>query len=347
MSSRKTKRRRVLKTESAVKNSTRRPYTRSQSINITSVNDDCLMEILSHLSAADLSAVKMSCNRFGYVADAVFEKKCLNAHAMYDLKEENGYKRNAAIMEQFGHLIPAIALNLGKTRSKFHNEYLSLLKHCPDLHSLCICRLNLDNLLIESIEIEAFKKLKQLVLAGCSGTERGLKHLLSECDPLKLKKILIASTAAVCSDDILALIADRMVHLEDLWIVLNETTETSVANVMKMENLKNLKLLDIKMSWDMPIVPLINALARNESLEKLVLMTSTIMDDEIAIAINSLPANVLYCRMWLNARIPRALMAKITHFRSEGCAKGRYENGQKFYEYVLTRWTKWILSRKH
>lgn len=135
MSSRKIKGRRVLKTENAVKINTRRPYTRSQSMNITSVNDDCLMEILSHLSAADLSAVKMSCHR--YVADAVFEKKCLNSHALHDLKEEDGYKRNVAIMEQFGHMIPAIAMNFGKTHFKFQNEYLSLLKHCPNLDSVC------------------------------------------------------------------------------------------------------------------------------------------------------------------------------------------------------------------
>lgn len=78
---------------------------------------------------------------------------------------------------------------------------------------------------------------------------------------------------------------------------------------------------------DFPVVPLISALAENETLQEWFLRATTIMDEDIASGINSLSKNVDSCGLWLNEQIPIALMDKITNF-----TKNRYNDGRRFYE---------------
>lgn len=47
------------------------------------LNDDCLLEIFSHLSTIDLCAIKISCHRFNYLADSTIKRR---------FRKEKGFK---------------------------------------------------------------------------------------------------------------------------------------------------------------------------------------------------------------------------------------------------------------
>lgn len=314
---------------------------RSHGPNITALNDDCLREIFSNLSAKDLAAVKMSCDRFVFLADESFEKNCLSSHETYEIQNEDGYDGNAAIMSQFGHLMPSvdIDLRLANTNSNFQHKYLSWLKHCPALQRLSICGMNFAKVPVKSLEIETFEKLEQLSLIAFSGPDSKFKWMLKLCDPMKMKKIILCSDETYVPDSLLGFLADRFVNLEFVWIFLNSTSTDAVANVLKMKKLKKLKTFDIKMPSKFPIASLISAFAETESLEELTLRANTVMDEEIAKAINSLPENVLHCKLWLDAVVPESLLLQITNFKNTDCTHFCYSSGRDFFEYEFIRCT--------
>lgn len=330
----KKNRRRHRKLKNADKNMKHQPSTPGKCMEFTSLNDDCLRAIFVNLTAIDLSAVKKSCARFNYAADTVFEKNWLDKNANDSVLEEDGYKGNARIMEQFGHLIPAIDFSFANTNPKDQRKYLSLLKYCPTLHKLAVDNIHFDYLPIDSIVIEAFGKLDQLVLNECKGTQANFKKILNVCDPLKLKRLIFfCSDKGKFSDDDLAFIADKMVNLEDLTILFHTITKSCAENFTKMKNLKKLKYFDIKTPPQLPNGPLINALTRNELLEKLTVMTNTIMDENIVNAINNLSKNVLSCTLWLDSKVPKDLIEKMTNLKCDSYAIGFYSSGRKFYVY--------------
>lgn len=334
----KKNRRRRRKLKNAHENMKCQPSTPDQCMEFTLLNDDCLRAIFANLTAIDLSAVKVLCDRFNYAADTVFEKNCLDKNANYLVLEKDGYEGNARIMEQFGHLITAIDFSFVNTDPNVQSKYLSLLKHCPTLHKLSADNVHFDYLPLVSIEIGAFKKLDQLVLNECKGTQANFQKILNVCDPLKLKRLyFLCSDRGKFSDDILAFIADKMVNVEDLLILFNTITKSCAENFTKMKNLKKLKYFDIKTPPELPIGSLINALTQNELLEKLSVMTATIMDENIANAINKLPKNVLSCKLWLDSKVPKKLMEKMTNFKCDSCAIGLYSSGRKFYVYEFKR----------
>lgn len=84
--------------------------------------------------------------------------------------------------------------------------------------------LDFDKIPIDSIEIETFEKLEQLMLVACSGSKAKLKLILRRYDQLKLKIIIFCPNMKTHTESILTFIANRFVNLKDLWIVLNKTT---------------------------------------------------------------------------------------------------------------------------
>lgn len=287
MSSRKNNRCRVVELGNVDENIEikRRPYTRSQRMKINTLNDDCLLKLLSYLSASDLSALKMTCSRFAYVADTIFEKKHLN-DSKYEIYADDG-ESNAAIVKQFGHLMVELWLFLGNISPASQGEYLSLLNYCPALQSLTISKCDFEKISIDSNFIETPKLLSSLLLIECSGTTKHLTDFLSFCDLPKLKGLFIFHMEKV-SDDILVFIADRMRNLKLLCVRLDEITASYAENFLEMENLRKINHLYICLPPGTPVVPFVNALPKIESLKYLGLFTDSILDEQIANALNNL-----------------------------------------------------------
>lgn len=336
MSSTAIKRRRPR--ENANRSIKRRPYTRSQGLKITALNDDCLREMFSYLSAQDLAAVKLSSGRFVCMAEEMFEKKYFNANDKFEVQAEDDHCGNTAIMEEFGHLMPNVDLSLRNINCNNQIKYLSLMRHCNVLRNLSISGVNFDEIPIDCIAVDTLKNLNKLNLVGCSGAGSMFKLILNRCNSSKLKALHVYGDEANVSDQLLAHIAKRFPNLNDLFIYLTSTTSSAAANVLKMKNLKKLKSFAMETPPNFPIAALIDALARNELLQQLFLITSSIMDGNVATAINRLSANVLCCALWLTEKVSDTLLCRITNFK---CVKYVFRaecaNGKIFYGYQFER----------
>lgn len=67
-----------IQNEDCDKKPAKRPRTRSQSLKITSLNDDCLIEIFSYLMKADMCSVKKTSPIFEYAVDRAFLKNSMD-----------------------------------------------------------------------------------------------------------------------------------------------------------------------------------------------------------------------------------------------------------------------------
>lgn len=124
-----------------------------------------------------------------------------------------------------------------------------------------------------------------------AGTEANIKLILNACDPLKLTSLYIRFIVSKqVSDDLLAFIADRMVHLENLQYIILKCTPLFHDNLSKLQNLQKLRNAEIVSSETIPIKPLINAFAKIGSLMDLHIVHSTHMSpgENIIKAINDL-----------------------------------------------------------
>lgn len=349
MSSTKIKRRQS--SENANRTIKRRPYTRSQGLKITALNDDCLREMFSYLSAKDLSAMKVSCGRFICMAEEMFEKKFINTKGKFKVRAEDDHGGNAAIIEEFGHLMPNVDLSLRTVNCNNQKKYFTQLKHCNALDGLSISGVNFDGIPIECIDVDTFKNLNKLNLVGCSGTGTAFKRILNCCDSSSLKTLHVYGDEAVVSDQMLAHIAKRFPNLNDLFIYLTATTSSSAANVLKLQNMKYLKSFAMETPSNFPIAALIDALAGNKLLQQLFLITGSILDENVANAINRLSTNVRCCALWLTEKVPDTLLSKITNFkcikyvfRAE-CADGNIFYGHQFERWLIMPASSWTLGR--
>lgn len=147
-------------------------------------------------------------------------------------------------------------------------------------------------------------------MEGCPGTEANFKLILNACDPLKLLHLEFACTSA----DILAFIADRMVHLEDISFIIDGRTPLFLENVSKLQNLQKLKSAKINCMENVPAAPIIDALANIQSLKSLYFndMSELLPDEITAGAIN----NLLYVdRFEYTSAYNTLPFDKITNFR--------------------------------
>lgn len=234
-------------TISIAKNTAAKPRKSTSIVEITSLNDDCLLEIFSYLSDMDLCAIKTSHQRFHRVADDTFKSKFIPPNNnWYEINGKRDFKEMGDILKNFGHMIIALMMAFDKKDKKCKCKYIPLLKHCHSLRFLQFKHIDFDNLSINPMELKVLRNLYQLCVIQCTGAEKCFKDLLIACNPSKLSSLsLVCPARHAISDDSIAFIADRFVNIKVLFISLNKRTASLAENISKLKNLKNLAKLEI------------------------------------------------------------------------------------------------------
>lgn len=267
-------------------NAAKKPREYHSNVQITSLNDDCLLEIFSHLSDMDLCAVKEAHDRFHQAADDAFKRKFLPSLRWYEVNGKRDFDEIAKIVTNFGHKILHLSLEFEKKNYKCKCRYIVLLKKCTALLNIRFQHVEFKNLSISPKEIGVFRNLIQVDFGCGRGTEEYYKLFLTHaCDIMKLRNFRLEYPI---SDELLAFLLDRSVNICSLSLILNKATPLFAENVMKMKNLRLLTSLTITCA-NVPKLPAINALAECKSLEKLVLRMDSVSSKVVAKAINSIP----------------------------------------------------------
>lgn len=262
----------------------KRPRTRSISMKITSLNDDCLFEIFKYLSISDLAALKQSHRRLIHVVDEFYTRYCAHVNVNYEVD----YDDTANEIKHFGHLVRKISMDFDTIRSdEFECKYVALLKHCTALDALEFVDIHLKDCLMAAIPIQIFGNLSSLKFVHYHCSVRKMKCILNACDPIKLKELfLIDSHLSNVSDHLWGFIAKRMINLEALNFELNVRSTRYATNVMELQKLEKLKELSIECNLQ-PISPILLVLGLVKSLEQLELF-DILLAQNISDAINNL-----------------------------------------------------------
>lgn len=272
------------------------PSQHSEETAITSLNDDCLLEIFSYLPEVDLCAVKKSHDRFIESADAIFKKKYCSVDGDYIIPTSGkSFDVIERVLKYMHDVITRVRINsFGDKWSCAFNKCLSLLNCVSAMQHLCIAGCTLSQ--SAAISVQTFKKLESLTFVNCYDNDNsgvGTKFFLSTCHPLRLKTLRFQHTISTIgrhlSPDLLQFITVQLINIEELEIGTG-TTLLTPSNVLKLRNLRKLKRLVMKCDESVSIVQIINALSKIESLKDLSLTYATRkrVDDDLAGAISNL-----------------------------------------------------------
>lgn len=119
------------------------PRTRSQEAiakcKIFLLNDDCLLEIFSHLPTIDLCAVKDTCRRFSGLADSTMENRFCKERTFKWNPDFDNRKNLTLILRHFAHLIVSkmvIQIQSDFDAKKIWSLPQTALKNCPAYMSI-------------------------------------------------------------------------------------------------------------------------------------------------------------------------------------------------------------------
>lgn len=302
--------------------------------NVPQLNDDCLLEIFSYLSATDLCAVRDCSRRLWGLAETTVEKiwkRVIHAAGVVDIAAHIG--EELSIVAKFGKLIPHLSIN---DKSVFFQEKAdslgTALEYCTSLKTLKLRAMDLS-----LIPLNILKNIEELELGGCTGGDRLHFKIIKACKMLKHLKM------AMNPKERLVTAINELSNIESVcWIVYSATNSTFVNEVKFLSKLKKLKKLQVygytgytfrgySLSYRFPQVSeTIRVLAKNSSLEELDISYFD-PDDHFFKALNKF-ANLKRCELSTYVEIPEASLAAATNFGIEK------RNGENFlqYEYILT-----------
>lgn len=246
-----------------------------------------------------------------------FQAQICTEKKWYKVNSKRDFNETKKILETFGHIFRSLSMEFEITDNKCKCKYVSLLKHCTELPRLKFENVELDNLSINWMEIGVLRNLCQFSLYQSLCTAENLKTYLSSAfNPSKLRYLaMLSSSKYEISDDLLASIVDRFVNIKILSISLITTTALFAKNVSKLKNLKRLTQLHIRYTYiNMPILPIINEVAKCKCIEKLTLQTHSVPDEGIAEAIDNL-SGIRKIILQTILEIPENVLEKMTKSR--------------------------------
>lgn len=294
------------------------PSENARSVKITALNDDCLLAIFSRLSEDDLGAMKQSHPRFAYAANECFKKKHgLDKGRFYNFPGLCPGLDNAAnLVHNFGDVITRVTFLANPYARTIQEKqaYFSLLKDCSAIETLVIIdRIN-DLWIVDPMELRIFEKLKVLCLSKSSGTDADFIRILNACDPLKIQVIQLEQCKGL-SDNVLNLIAERLISIKSIRIHFDICTDLILRNVSNLVNLPQLTHFDFTCKQIMVIAPILNALASITTLKtvRVTDQSDGTPDENTVDAISNLSS--LKQLSFKQRKIPDQLMERITTYK--------------------------------
>lgn len=198
-----------------------------QGLQFMNLNDDCLYEILSHLSFFDLSSMDQTCVRLQQLSRDVFHKR----HTALNLTDTTlcGYSNvgaNSLTLLQIRNLLscfgPQIAkLKIGAISFKTENRSRVLdlvVRHCTTLKHLCLTGFYIKDSLHRSSSA-FFSNLEELSLSLCEIND-SIRRIFMQCE--KLRKLTIQSHSNLTG----SCLAFAFPSLESISLVLNSDIKT-------------------------------------------------------------------------------------------------------------------------
>lgn len=332
--------------------------SRSQSrrATISTLNDDCLLEIFSKVPASDLSAIKKCCRRFCEVADSEAQRRYRNKPFVYCTSADHGTSHSGFVtaLHNFGVFIHHIRIDMDcfcKNYDRWHygspgfgrfncsvDPMLAALKHCPNLNSLTLERMQLHNVSTRKLN-KLFQRLHldTLQLIECAGIESNIARLVKSFKSLKTLTVHtehVFSWAVEISGSILKSISE-IKSIERMTFVMNELHPAFIKNVEELRHLIKLKRLELDFGecCHLDLSPAIHVLATCDSLEELILKNTT-PNDAIGRALDRF-TRLKLCVIETDADIADDVMKSIKNFeRSLLRAYGSLD--QPVYRYTMT-----------
>lgn len=176
------------------------------------LNDDCLLEILTHLKMEDLCQFRECCERFRYLADSVAEKRFRKEKyvRLPKVGPEWWYRKNLAktalVLSKFGKFITHLSVDDAQRFIRLCNRddcnFVSMIRDCTALKSLRLKKVDLWGMSVGKMK-SSFNTIETLKLNNCRvppvyiGTllkaSRMLKHFIMDGNGTAL-------SANICSD---------------------------------------------------------------------------------------------------------------------------------------------------
>lgn len=272
------------------------------------LNDDCLLEIFSNLSAIDLSAIKRSSRWFSELADFVALQRYRKKTFEYCTSTDHGTSHSGCVaaLHDFGAFMHTVVIEMDCFCRNYdrcvyaspgfgrHNcsadEMLAALKHCINLKSLTLVRVQLHNVSTRKVSkvLRGLEHLDTLQLIECDGIESNIARIVKSCKSLAnltLHADMSFAWTEGVTDNILNCITE-LKTLECVSFSADDLRSTFVENVGKLCDLKSLKKLVLGCGGcAFNMTPAIHALASADSLENLVLV-NLIPDNAIGRALD-------------------------------------------------------------
>lgn len=156
---------------------------------ILQLNDDCLLEVFSHLSLKDLCAVKNCSWRFSNLADSVVRTRWRNKEYVCDLADFSNDESEAVLaLAKFGHFISKLGVRGIHCTKIAVKNFGANLDNCTSLEKLHLKFVDLSLLLTGQCQV--LQHIKVLNLDNCLGNNWQHAKLVKICTKLIFLKIL-------------------------------------------------------------------------------------------------------------------------------------------------------------
>lgn len=306
---------------------------------ISSLNDDCLLEVFSNLSAINLGAIKRSSRRFSKVADLAAQHRYRDETFEYCTSADHGTSHSACVaaLREFGPFMRHIRIEMdcfcrnydraiyGSAGFGPHNcsgeQMLTELAGCTHLKSLCLVRVQLHNVSTRKVSrtLAGLQHLETLQLIECAGLESNISRLVKSCRTLKYLTVHakeLFSWISGVTDDLLADLGKQQT-LEYISFKTSDFQSNFVANVMELRHLNGLKKLELECGESLnpylDLAPAIDALAATDSLDELILK-DLMPTDAIGRALDRF-SHLKVCVILCDSKIADDVLASTKNFK--------------------------------
>lgn len=201
---------------------------------IFSLNDDCLLAILSFLSIEGLFAMKLCCRRFSALADVTAPKQCRSQNFQYNHKSE----RHRNILECYGEFMQDVTFERKRHDEHPSNSEWKWVRRCTALKTLTIR--NMASF-YDNASARIYEGLQSLGLEDCYDRGAAYDRIIEACTNLKSIKL----RHSTFTDSTLHCIA-RLKHIESIVLINNCCWWSfSARHVTALQGLNRLKHLGI------------------------------------------------------------------------------------------------------
>lgn len=290
---------------------------------ILSLNDDCLLAIMSLLSIEDLFAAKQCGNRLSALADVAAPKRCRRQSFRYLYN----YEAHRNMVECYGKFMQNVTFErkldeiarLGDNGSQSPELKWMWLRRCTALRALTIRNMAP---FYDRDSVEIYERLQSLEIEKCLGHEDTYVRIIEACANLKSIKV---SKFTIATFNCIA----RLQNIERI-VLRDSRCDIFAYHMTALQGLKKLKHLgmDFRFRGCVGVVPVIMALNRFASLIRFDLHLASI-PEKFANALNRLE-NIQICQLHFDQSTPldeNVFADRISNFRisaNRGCSECDY-----------------------